>query len=141
MKLTVAPNCSSTRPVQSTTSLMPIKTLLLDLGDVLFNWSCPNTPRIPPSTLSKIVQSLPWLEYERGTITRVECYRRCSELFALHVEEIHAVFMDARDTLQANRPMVELVQHLVAQSKGTLRVYAVSNIGTEDWEELYGKPC
>lgn len=55
--------------------------------------------------------------------------------------EVRQAFQDARDSLQANHDLIGLIRELKVQSNGRLRIYAMSNISSPDWEVLRTKPA
>lgn len=117
------------------------KTLILDLGDVLFSWSATTKTNISSKTMKLILSSPPWLEYECGRISQEECYERVAKRFSLQPSEVAEAFLQATDSLQSNDAMISLVQDLKKASNGTLRVYAMSNISKPDYTVLAKKPA
>ena len=116
-------------------------TLILDLGDVLFNWSPHTETSIPARTLRAILSSPTWADYECGLISQQVCYDRISIEFHTPPSEIAKAFNQARDSLKSNDEMLEFVRELKRQSDGQLRVYAMSNISHPDHEYLRTKPA
>lgn len=115
-------------------------TLILDLGDVIFNWSTTTKTTIPPKTLKSIVTSHIWKEYERGRITEDVCYERVGEYFCVSPDELAEAFSQARDSLQSNGAMISFVKDIKAAFDGSLKVYAMSNISKADYAILSMKP-
>ncbi|KAF9450438.1 HAD-like protein [Macrolepiota fuliginosa MF-IS2] len=119
----------------------PFTAIIFDLGDVLFQWSAETRTSISPRTLRSILHSPTWFDYERGRLGEVECYNAVSTEFNIPPEEIRQAFQDARDSLQANHDLIDLIRELKIQSEGRLRIYAMSNISLPDWEVLRTKPA
>lgn len=115
-------------------------TLVLDLGDVVFNWPTATKTTIPPKTLKSIVSSHIWMEYERGRITENVCYERVGKYFSVSPGELTEAFSQARDTLQSNGALISFVEEIKAAFDGSLKVYAMSNISKTDYALLSLKP-
>ena len=115
-------------------------TIIFDIGDVLFTWSSKTNTSIPSQTLRKILASTTWFEYERGQISQDLCYDRIAAQFSLDPTEIRKAFDEARDSMQCNDRMIDLIRELKRQSNG-LRIFAMSNISFPDYEVLRTKPA
>ncbi|TFK44736.1 Haloacid dehalogenase-like hydrolase-domain-containing protein [Crucibulum laeve] len=116
-------------------------TIVFDLGDVLFRWSPETKTSISSRTLRAIISSPTWFNYERGRLSEGDCYAAVGKEFSLEPEEIKKAFQQARDSLVANHDLIDLIRELKAESRGRLRVFAMSNISLPDWEVLRTKPA
>lgn len=116
-------------------------TLIFDLGDVLFNWSSNTKTAISSKTLKKILTSPTWFEYECGRVSEEDCYERIGKEFSFKPSEVANAFAQARDSLQSNEELISVIRDLKAESNGTLRVFAMSNISLPDYEVLRTKPA
>ncbi|KAI0848056.1 HAD-like protein [Daldinia vernicosa] len=108
--------------------------IIFDLGDVLFTWSANTTTTIPARKLREILSTPIWCSYERGEITRDACYELSAQQFSLSASEIAEAFSQARESLQPDHAIVSFLHKL--KKDPTIQVYAMSNIGKEDFEEL-----
>ena len=117
------------------------KTIIMDLGDVLFTWSAPTNTAISGGTLRRIISSTIWYEYECGLISEEVCYARVAEQFSLPPCEVAEVFSQARNSLQSNDAMIEVIRELKTASNQAVCVYAMSNISKEDYAILSKKPA
>ncbi|KAI0319615.1 HAD-like domain-containing protein [Amylostereum chailletii] len=109
-------------------------TLILDIGDVLVTWS-PKTPTsIAPRTLLDITSSSIWAKFESGKLTQSECYRLVAAEYSIDVEQLERAFEHARDSLQPNHDFISFIRTIKAE--GALRVFAMSNISSSDYEAL-----
>ncbi|KAF9012363.1 HAD-like domain-containing protein [Cyathus striatus] len=115
--------------------------VIFDLGDVLFGWSSDTKTSISSQTLRSILSSPIWFEYERGVHSEDICYELIGKDFHVDPEEVRRALQQARDSLVANHDLIHLISDLKEQSKGRLRVYAMSNISIPDWEVLREKPA
>lgn len=116
------------------------RSLILDLGDVLFTWSARTGTTISSHSLRAVLSSDTWADYERGRISQGECYHRAAAQFNLDPIDIADALRHARDSLELNVEMFDLVRTLRAKSCGTLSVFALSNISIPDYEYLLTKP-
>jgi len=112
-------------------------TVIFDLGDVLFTWS-PSTPKspLPPNVLRNILRSFPWFEYEKGNLEESEVYSLVAQEFNVARADVENAFQAARDSLQSNLKMLEVIREL---REAGLAIYAMSNISAPDWEVLTTK--
>ena len=117
------------------------KTIIMDLGDVLFTWSATTKTSISGGTLRRILSSMTWYEYECGLISEEVCYGRVAEQFSLLPAEVAEAFSQARESLQANDAMISVIRELKAASDQAVRVYAMSNISKEDYAVLSKMPA
>ena len=116
------------------------RTLILDLGDVLFTWSAVTTTSIPPRLLKDIMNGPTWFEYERGRISQSECYARVGEEFGVAPFDVDEALKQARESLRPNEELLALVRELKARYAGRLRVFALSNISLPDYEYVSTLP-
>ncbi|KAK6957283.1 hypothetical protein Daesc_000065 [Daldinia eschscholtzii] len=115
----------------------PPRGLVFDLGDVLFTWSANTTTSIPAQKLRAILSTPIWYSYERGEISRDVCYELSAQQFSLPAPEIAEAFAQARESLQPDHAIVSFLREL--KKDPSIHVYAMSNIGKEDFEEIATK--
>ncbi|KAI0001225.1 Haloacid dehalogenase-like hydrolase-domain-containing protein [Xylariaceae sp. FL0662B] len=115
----------------------PPRGVIFDLGDVLFTWSASTTTTIPSRKLREILSTSAWHRYERGEMTRDACYELSAEQFSLSASEIAEAFVQARKSLQPDHDIVSFIREL--KEDPAIQVYAMSNVGKEDFEELAAK--
>jgi FMN phosphatase YigB (HAD superfamily) len=106
-------------------------TVIFDLGDVLFTWSLSPSLSLPAKTLSSILRSVHWLEYEKGNLTEDEAYSLVAQKFSVPAVDIKSSLEAARNTLQINPKIIEVIREL---KQSGLALYAMSNISAPDWE-------
>ncbi|KAI1384970.1 Haloacid dehalogenase-like hydrolase-domain-containing protein [Hypoxylon trugodes] len=114
----------------------PPRAIIFDLGDVLFTWSA-NTAIIPAQKLRSVLSTSIWHRYERGEITRDTCYELSAQQSSLSASEIAGAFSKARESLQPDYAIVSFLREL--EKDPAIQVYAMSNVGKEDFEELATK--
>ena len=126
--------------MSDTQSPTEFRTLILDLGDVLFTWSAVTTTSIPPRLLKDIMNSPTWFEYERGRVSQAECYARVGEEFGVPQADVDEALKQARESLRPNEELLALVRELKARFAGRLRVFALSSISLPDYEYVIKLP-
>ena len=112
--------------------------VIFDLGDVLFTWSLSeSSPQsLPAKTLGNILRSVHWLEYEKGNLTENETYSLVAQKFSVPAIDVKSSFEAARNTLQSNPKIIEIIREL---KESGLAVYAMSNISAPDWKFVSAK--
>ncbi|KAI0630427.1 phosphatase yihX [Trametes polyzona] len=116
------------------------RTLILDLGDVLFSWSAETRTSIPPRLLKDIMNGPTWHDYERGRLSQAECFERVGREFGVAPADVDEAFKQARESLRPNEALLALVRELKAHFHGALRVFALSNISRPDFEFVLALP-
>jgi FMN phosphatase YigB (HAD superfamily) len=111
--------------------------VVFDLGDVLFTWST-STPKspLPSQTIKNILRSFHWFEYEKGNLTEDEVYSLVAQEFRVAAADVKGAFDVARDSLQSNPKLLDVVKEL---RESGLSIYAMSNISAPDWAVLSTK--
>lgn len=117
----------------------PKRTLIFDIGDVLFTWSANTKASVSPKLLKEMLSSNIWVEYECGRLSDIACYGQLAKRFAIPANEVAHAFSQARDSLQANIEMLEVIRELKKAYGESLSVYAMSNISKEDYVVLASK--
>lgn len=115
-------------------SHVPVKALIFDWGDVLFQWSRNTETPIPPSVIEKIVSSPPWHLYESGQLSQLECYERVARQFGLDNSEVAEAFVQMHASLQPDAAVVAFIKGL--RKDTPVRIYVMSNIAKEDFQAL-----
>ncbi|KAI0194217.1 Haloacid dehalogenase-like hydrolase-domain-containing protein [Astrocystis sublimbata] len=114
-----------------------IRGVIFDLGNVFFTWSSTTSTSIPARTLKAILSSPTWHSYERGETTRQLCYELSAKQFSLEEAEIAKAFTEAHESLKADENVISFLRQL--KKTPGLRLYAMSNVGKEDFEEIATK--
>lgn len=89
--------------------------------------------------MQSILSSAIWIEYECGRIEQDTCYRQVAQQFSVPASEVAEAFSQARDSLQPNIDMISFIHKLKEASRGTMKVYAMSNVSKEDYAVLSTK--
>ena len=115
----------------------PIDAIIFDLGDVLFQWSPNTNTGITPKLLRSILSSTVCSDYECGRLSRESCYNLVAQEFALDSAQVANAFSEALQSLRPDDSVVSFLQKL--REDGVTRVYAMSNIGREDFAAVEEK--
>ena len=106
-------------------------TLILDLGDVLFNWSPGTQTAVPAKALKKMISSTIWSEYECGGLSEDYCYEKLGRAFRFSTTEIREAMEAARSSLRLDQTMYSAVCEL--KKAYNLRIFALSNMSVPDY--------
>jgi HAD superfamily hydrolase (TIGR01509 family) len=118
-------------------SSAPVRGLVFDLGDVLFTWSRDTESSISSTTLRQILSSTTWFDYECGRLRRDEAYNQVAQQFSVDAVQIAEAFSQAHGSLKPNQEMLTFLKEL--REKASIKVYAMSNVGKEDFAALSRK--
>ena len=110
--------------------------VIFDLGDVLFTWSLPSSQPLPAKTIGSILRSVHWMEYEKGNLTEDGAYSLVAQKFSVPAVDVKSTFEAARNTLQCNPKILEVIREL---KESGLAIYAMSNISAPDWKFVSAK--
>ena len=113
---------------------IPVRALIFDLGDVLFQWSRSTKTAISPNTMKKILSSSPWQDYECGRLTQAACYAHVARQFCVDVSQVSEAFEQARASLHPDFTTLNFLKNV--RSRSALKIYAMSNVATEDFAAL-----
>ncbi|KAI1809566.1 Haloacid dehalogenase-like hydrolase-domain-containing protein [Poronia punctata] len=118
----------------------PPAAIIFDLGEVVFSWSSSTTPKLPKPILRSIMKSATWATYERGQITRQHCFELVARQLSVSVEDVSLSFAQVRQTLNVNPGVLSFLQDMKKQqkqkNKNKTKIYAMSNIGREDFADI-----
>lgn len=115
----------------------PPRAIIFDLGDVLFTWSAITTTTVPARKLRNILSTPTWNRYERGEITRDVGSELSTQQFSINASVIAEAFSQEQESLQSHHAIIQLLREL--KEDPSVQLYAMSNIGKEDFEELKSK--
>jgi hypothetical protein len=103
----------------------PSRTLILDLGDVVFHWGTHALTALTPSTFHAVILTPTWSELERGKISEYEALKTIGEELSLEPDKIREAISQCRKTLSVDLDLVAELQVLKKEMKGSLRIYAM----------------
>ncbi|PHH78442.1 hypothetical protein CDD80_6849 [Ophiocordyceps camponoti-rufipedis] len=108
--------------------------LVLDLGGVFAIYS----PQVQSTSLTtrqiqNVLDSPCWHEFERGIISREECYAQLTATFKIHLDDWQLVIKLMVEELKINVELIAAVRSL-KKAHPKLRVYGLSNIAQPDLE-------
>ncbi|KND91979.1 hypothetical protein TOPH_03496 [Tolypocladium ophioglossoides CBS 100239] len=109
--------------------------LLLDIGGVLISYSTKNNTALPPRTIKTVLDSPHWHEYEKGKLSRQQCYDKVTAQFGLAPGTWAEAVKQLQSTLKPNQDFIAAIKDMKA-SYPRLRVHAFSNISAPDFDYL-----
>lgn len=112
------------------------RTLILDLGDVLFHWSTHELTALSPQDFHSVILSPTWTELERGSIEESRALGTIGEELSIEPGTISEAFKQCRGTLRVDHDLLGKLKELKAEMNGHLKVYAMSNIARDDFARL-----
>lgn len=111
------------------------RTLILDLGDVLFHWSTRNLTALSPSTFHAVVLSPTWGLLECGKISEDDAISAIAAELELSCDKIREAIGQCKPTLRVDSDLVDKLVELKKDVDG-LRVYAMTNVAKNDFVDL-----
>ncbi|KAF3901748.1 hypothetical protein AA313_de0202117 [Arthrobotrys entomopaga] len=113
-----------------------IEALVLDLGDVLFNWSLPTNTNVNPEQLRRAMNSLAWHDLERGKLSEDECLENIiqSRKLPVSAQDLKETLREASLSLTVDGSFVASLRNL--KSSYNLKVFAMSNIALAHYQIL-----
>ena len=125
-------NCQQYTHIFSTTNHN--KTIIFDLGDVLFHWSAKSVTALPRQTLKCVMLSPIWNALERGEIEETAAFEAIGTELSIDPDFIRAALAQARTTLRVDTELIAKLRELKASTG--VRVVAMTNIGKNDYGYL-----
>lgn len=114
----------------------PIRAIILDLGNVLLEWSM-DASLLEGVPLQSMMKTKTWLDHQCGLISTETCYENLGGAFGLPATKIAETLDRLRGTLKTNQRLVRLIRHL-KRARPDLLVIAMSNISTPDIDYVRG---
>jgi FMN phosphatase YigB (HAD superfamily) len=112
------------------------RTLILDLGDVLFHYTTRNLTALARQELQSVLRSPTWVELDCGQIAEEEALARIGKDLSLDPGAIKEGLTQCRDMLRVDQDLVDEIAKIKKEMDGRLKVYAMSNISTDDFARL-----
>ncbi|KAF2680419.1 HAD-like protein [Lentithecium fluviatile CBS 122367] len=112
------------------------RTLILDLGDVLFHWSARDLTALSPSTFHAVILTPAWGELECGRLTEDEALELIGQELSISPDTIREAFSQCRRTLRVDQETIAALKALKEEMNGNLKVYAMTNIARDDFARL-----
>jgi hypothetical protein len=121
----MSPTARDDDHVTTTCSQSYGRTLLLDLGDVLFHWSVQTLTALPASTFRAVILTPAWGDLERGKISEDDALKSIGEELALEPDKIRQAIHQCRQTLSVDLDLIAKLQALKQEMRGNLKIYAM----------------
>ncbi|KAJ6030973.1 hypothetical protein N7540_001705 [Penicillium herquei] len=106
--------------------------LFFDLEDLFFQR---RRDIVTHDLLKAFLVSEVWIDYNRGVISRDQCYSKLATRFSVPLSTVDQALTFTPDSLQLDHKMVDFLQTLKS-TLPTVRVYAMINSPKPDWEIL-----
>ena len=112
------------------------RTLILDLGDVLFHYSARELTALSPSSFHAVIISPTWSVFESGRIDEDQALETIGKELSLEPDTIREALEQCRKTLRVDHELYDQLKALKAEMNGALKVYAMTNITKPDFARL-----
>jgi HAD superfamily hydrolase (TIGR01509 family) len=125
-------------PLQETapTNTTPRRTLILDLGDVLFHYAVNKIEALSPSNFKAVITTRGWEDFECGRVNEDEALASIIKELPLDIDTIREALSQCRQLLHVDHDLYDQLKALKAEMMGNLRVYAMTNISRDDFGRL-----
>lgn len=101
------------------------RTLILDLGDVLFHWSTRDLTALSPSTFHAVVLSPTWGLLECGRISEDDAISAIAAELGLSCDSIREAIRQCKGTLRVDSELVRSLMELKREMGEGFKVYAM----------------
>ncbi|EMD63650.1 hypothetical protein GGP41_005705 [Bipolaris sorokiniana] len=112
------------------------RTLILDLGDVLFHYSSRYLTALSRQEFQAVLLTPTWAELDRGRIGEDEALAKIGKDLSLDPKAIKEGLTQCRKTLCVDKDLVDEIAKIKKEMDGHLKVYAMSNISKHDFAHL-----
>ncbi|KAF2026794.1 HAD-like protein [Setomelanomma holmii] len=113
-----------------------MRTLILDLGDVLFHYSITRITALPPGAFKAVIKSTAWGDLECGRVAEDIAVARISKELSLDIISIREALTQCRRLLHVDHDLFRELVALKKEMHGKLKVYAMTNISKDDFARL-----
>jgi HAD superfamily hydrolase (TIGR01509 family) len=111
-------------------------TLILDLGDVLFHYAVREITALSPAMFKAVITTPGWRDFECGRVDEDEALKSITKELSLDLDTIHEALSQCRQLLHVDHDFYNQLRALKAEMKGSLKVYAMTNISRDDFARL-----
>lgn len=125
-----------TGQIPNQTHNKPITTLILDLGDVLFHYAVREITALPPATFKAVITTPGWRAFECGRVDENEALKSITTELSLDTDTVREALSQCRRLLHVDHELYNELKALKEAKKGTLKVYAMTNISRDDFARL-----
>jgi FMN phosphatase YigB (HAD superfamily) len=112
------------------------RTLILDLGDVLFHYAVGDIKALSPSSFKAVITTRGWEDFECGRVNEDEALASIIKDLPLDIDIIREALTQCRRLLHVDHDLYGQLKALKAEMNGSLRVYAMTNISRDDFGRL-----
>jgi len=109
------------------------KLLILNFGGVLFTYTKPSETAVS-EIFEKMFDTRAWDDYQCDKISRSSFYTHLAQELGVDISNLEEAMRYAASTIQANKKLFDLASELKEKSKGKIKVVAMSNLSTADYQ-------
>jgi FMN phosphatase YigB (HAD superfamily) len=111
------------------------KVLILDFSGVLFTYTKPSKTAVS-EIFEKMFETKAWDDYQCDRISRSSFYTQLAQELGDDISNLEEAMRYAASTIQPNKKLFDLASELKEKSDGKIKVVAMSNISTADYQLL-----
>jgi hypothetical protein len=109
------------------------RTLILDLGDVLFHYAVREITALSPAMFKAVITTPGWRDFECGRVKEDEALESITKELSLDLGTIREALSQCRQLLRVDHDFYNQLRVLKAEMNGRLKVYAMTNISRDDF--------
>jgi FMN phosphatase YigB (HAD superfamily) len=113
------------------------KLLILDFSSVLFTYTKPSRTAVS-EMFNKMFDMRAWDDFQCDKISRSSFYTQLAQELGVDISDLKEAMKHAASTIWANKKLFDLASELKEKSDGKIKVVAMSNISTADYQLLRG---
>jgi FMN phosphatase YigB (HAD superfamily) len=113
-----------------------MRTLILDLGDVLFHYAVGDITALEPPVFKAVITTPGWADFECGRVDEDQALESITKELSLDPDIVREALAQCRQLLRVDHDLYEDLCMLKAEMKGNLKVYAMTNISRDDFARL-----
>jgi FMN phosphatase YigB (HAD superfamily) len=112
------------------------RTLILDLGDVLFHYAVREITALSPAMFKAVITTPGWRDFECGRVKEDEALQSITKELSIDLDTIREALSQCRQLLHVDHDLYDQLRALKAEMNGSLRIYAMTNISRDDFARL-----
>jgi FMN phosphatase YigB (HAD superfamily) len=112
------------------------RTLILDLGDVLFHYAVRDITALSPAMFKAVITTPGWRDFECGRVNEDEALESITKELSLDLGTIREALSQCRQLLHVDHDLYDQLRALKTEMNGSLKIYAMTNISRDDFARL-----
>lgn len=134
--VTTIPSPTTPTALSATHLDVKMRTLILDLGDVLFHYAVSEITALSPPNFKSVITTPGWADFECGRVNEDEALESITKELCLDPDLVRKALSQCRRLLHVDHDLYDELCTLKAEMKGNLKVYAMTNISRDDFAGL-----